>query len=123
MTFRLTLPLRIESEANRRDHWGEKSRRVKSHRIAAIAIPKDKLPPLPCVVTITRIAPKQLDSDNLQSGAKALRDGIADRLGVNDNDPRVTWIYAQERGEPREYAVRIEISESDPVSELRRAGL
>lgn len=123
MTFRLTLPLRIESVANKREHWAVTAKRTSTHRLAAISIQKHKVPPLPCTVTITRIAPKQLDSDNLQSGAKALRDGIADRLGVNDNDPRVTWVYAQERGEPREYAVRIEISESDPVSELRRAGM
>lgn len=31
--------------------------------------------------------------------------------------------YEQERGEPKEYAVRIEIEELDPVSELRRAGM
>lgn len=46
------------------------------------------------VVTIIRVG-KELDSDNLQSACKGLRDGIADTLGVDDRDPRVRWEYAQ----------------------------
>lgn len=102
----IELPLRIESEANRRDHWGDKARRVKAHRFAAIAVP---VHPLPCVVTLVRVAPRALDDDNLRSGFKALRDGIADRLGVKDNDPRVEWRYRQERGKRKEYAARVDI--------------
>jgi len=64
----------------------------------------------PIVVTITRIAPSSgLDSDNLGASAKPARDGIADALGRDDRDPLITWEYAQERGKPREYAVRIEV--------------
>jgi hypothetical protein len=100
------LPLRIESCANLREHWAKRANRARSHRLAAIAVP---IHPLPCVVTIVRIAPRELDSDNLASGCKALRDGIADRLGVKDNDPRVVWRYAQARGKPKEYAVRVVI--------------
>lgn len=106
MSITIELPLRIESVANRREHWRDRARRTKRHRIAALAVPPH---PLPCVVTITRIAPRRLDDDNLVGGAKALRDGIADRLGVDDADPRVTWRYAQERGRRKEYAVRIRI--------------
>ena len=99
----VTLPLRIVSVSNQREHWAVKARRTKSHRHAALAVPKAELP---CTVKLTRIGLKTLDGDNLQGGLKALRDGIADRLGVDDADPRVTWEYAQERGE---YAVRVEI--------------
>jgi hypothetical protein len=60
-------------------------------------------------ITLTRIAPRVLDTDNLASGLKAVRDGVADALGVNDGSSRLTWRYAQERGKPREYAVRVEI--------------
>lgn len=101
------LPLRIESCANLREHWAKRAKRAKAHRTAALAIPKH---PLPCTVTITRIAPRRLDDDNLAGGCKALRDGIADRLGVADNDPRVQWHYAQEKGKPKEYAVRVSIA-------------
>ena len=100
------LPLRIESVANRREHWGDKARRAKAHRLAALAVPRH---PLPCVVTLIRVAPRKLDDDNLQSGFKALRDGIADRLGVDDADPRVTWKYDQVRGRAKEYAARVRV--------------
>lgn len=100
------LPLRIESCANKREHWATRARRTKQHRLAALAVPAH---PLPCVVTLIRVAPRALDGDNLQSGFKALRDGIADRLGVKDNDPRVAWKYDQVRGKAKEYAARVSI--------------
>lgn len=100
------LPLRIESCANKREHWSVRARRTKLHRAAALAVP---VHPLPCVVTLTRVAPRKLDDDNLASGFKALRDGVADRLGVNDNDPRVAWKYAQVRGKAKEYVARVSI--------------
>lgn len=102
----IELPLRIESVANKREHWSVRSRRSKAHRLAALAVPAHSLP---CVVTLVRVAPRGLDGDNLQSGFKALRDGIADRLGVKDNDPRVEWRYDQVRGRAKEYAARVNI--------------
>lgn len=101
------LPLRIESVANKREHWGARSKRTKAHRGAAVAVP---VSPLPCRVHLVRIAPRSLDDDNLQSGFKALRDGIADRFGIPDNDPRLKFTYGQERGAAKYYAVRIEIT-------------
>ena len=62
-------------------------------------------------VTMTRIGPRALDDDNLAYACKAARDRVAKWLGVDDGDTkRVTWSYAQEKGKPREYAVRIEIA-------------
>lgn len=61
------------------------------------------------IITLTRIAPRAFDDDNLAASFKALRDGVADGLTVDDGDPRVTWRYAQRRGKAREYAVIIEI--------------
>ena len=100
------LPLRIESTLNKREHWGKRAQRTKLHRFASIAVQPH---PLPCVVRLIRIAPRKLDDDNNAAGFKALRDGIAKRLGVDDADPRVRWEYDQERGRAKEYAVRIEI--------------
>jgi len=100
------LPLRIESVANLREHWKKKAKRAKAHRFAMIAVPRH---PLPCIVTLTRVAPRPLDTDNLSSAMKNVRDGIADRLGVTDNDPRVEWRYAQRKGEPKEYGMVVEI--------------
>ena len=50
-----------------------------------------------------------LDTDNLAGGFKAVRDGIADWLGINDGDKAITWNYTQERGQPKQYAARVVI--------------
>jgi len=102
-----TIPLRTYSLANQREHWAKRAKRCKAERDAARLM----CPPfdLPCEVTITRIAPRGLDDDNLRGAGKAIRDGIADRLGVDDRSPLVEWRYAQRRGKPKEYAVLIEL--------------
>ena len=105
--MRIELPIATVSEANRRDHWATKARRAKLHRNTAWALCPAY--PLPCIVTITRVAPRFLDDDNLRSAGKSARDGIADRLGVKDNDPRVEWRYAQAKGKPA--AVIVEFQE------------
>jgi len=65
---------------------------------------------VPCTVTMTRISPRGLDSgDNLSSSTKSCRDGIADALGINDRDPRVTWLCLEERGGVNEYAVKVRV--------------
>lgn len=104
----VTLPLHIESLLNKREHWSARYRRSKANRKAACYI--TPLPPLPVSVLLCRIGPRPLDGDNLQSGFKSLRDGIAARYGIDDNDPRIEWLYAQERGKAREYAARITIT-------------
>ncbi|QWP79213.1 hypothetical protein J5226_12850 [Lysobacter sp. K5869] len=106
----VTLPLRIESVLNKREHWRARHRRAKANRAAARYIPT---PPLPVTVVLCRIAPRRLDGDNLQAAFKALRDGIADRYGIPDNDPRIRWDYDQQRGKPHEYAARITITRRD----------
>ena len=57
----------------------------------------------------------------LPAALKSVRDELAVLLGLpprkvrgrrahaEDRDPRVRWRYAQERGRPREYAVRVEV--------------
>jgi hypothetical protein len=62
-------------------------------------------------VLMTRIAPRMLDSDNLASGFKAARDGIADAMGIDDGSPRIDWQVAQERGAVGVYAARVQIWE------------
>lgn len=68
-------------------------------------------PQLPCIIQITRIAPRALDSDNMVASAKSVRDGVADWLGVDDGSPLIDWRYAQERGKPKTYGVRIQFTE------------
>ena len=131
--MRFILPIRLISEANRAgsEHWRKRHRRAKAQRLLAalrtaavwnvevrrrvgalewiriIGTPEAVSEPL--VVTLVRIAPRALDSDNLAGCAKHVRDGIADALGIKDNDPRVEWRVEQRRGKPKEYAVEIVI--------------
>lgn len=102
-------PFRLVSEANTRCHWSHRAARARAHRNGAKLLIPARDCTLPATVTITRIAPRALDDDNLAISAKSLRDGIADQFGVPDNDHRLTWRYAQRRGKPREYAVIVEI--------------
>lgn len=105
------VPVRIESSLNLREHWRVRANRNTSHRAATyIALRQARAPhTLPCIVTLTRIAPRQLDDDNNVGGFKSVRDAVADWLDVKDNDPRITWRYAQERGATKEYAARVTI--------------
>jgi hypothetical protein len=102
------LGLHIVSEANRREHWATKAHRVRWHRKCAAAslygvctIGAPVTPP--ATITLTRIAPRKLDSDNLAGGFKAARDGVADWLHMDDGDEQLTWVYAQRKGKPGEY--------------------
>lgn len=110
------VPVKIESSLNLREGWRKKANRNSSHRSAAWfallgAVGKFKEKPQgPLVVTITRIAPRELDDDNLAGGAKSVRDGVADFLNIDDRDKRVQWRYAQEKGPPKHYAARVEIA-------------
>lgn len=70
-------------------------------------------------VIVTRIAPRSLDcQDNLPCSLKYVVDSIAEELtgdyrpGRADGADWIKWEYKQEKGKPKEYAVRIEI-ESD----------
>lgn len=111
------LPVRTWSEANQRGHWGKRARRAKKQREAARLLVRAARCALPksgtVAITLTRIGPRVLDSDNLASALKAVRDGVADALRVDDGSSRIEWRYAQERGKPGEYAVRMTIH--DPL--------
>lgn len=88
-----------------------RSRRIKTSRQSVHwALKQIAKPQFPCVVLMTRIAPSTngLDAhDNLPGSLKPAVDGVADWLGIRDDDKRVTWRYAQERGEG--YQVRVTV--------------
>ena len=108
----LELPMKLESEMNDRCHWAKRYKRFQTQKRLVMLGLQSKLskkPRLPLIVELTRIGTRgrALDTDNLQSSAKAVRDAIATFLGVDDSDPRIEWRYAQGRG-PR-FVVRIEL--------------
>ena len=102
-------PAKLRGSQNAREHHMARSRRVKGERSTAAMLCRVSLkrPTLPATITITRVGPRKLDSDNVPGCCKATRDGIADWLGVDDGDDRLTWLYAQAVGA---YAVRVEVS-------------
>lgn len=104
------IPLKTVSGMNAREHWRKRARRVKAEREAVgWVVATVKPPKLPCTVTLTRLAPSNgLDSDNLQSSQKAVRDALAQWLGIDDKSPLVTWKYDQRRD--KEYGVVVEVS-------------
>ncbi|HEX4934640.1 MAG TPA: hypothetical protein VFV33_15730 [Gemmatimonadaceae bacterium] len=102
--------LRLDVTPNARLHWATRARRVKLQRsITALALASQRraLPEFPVVVTITRCSPGTMDDDNAVASAKAVRDAIADVLGVDDRDPRVTWRVLQRRAP---WGVQVEIT-------------
>ncbi len=123
--MRVELPIKTVSENNiKGGHWGKRAGRTSSQRdVTRLALQAHfgKPPAPPLVVLLTRIAPRKLDGDNNQGALKAVRDGVADWLGIDDGADCVTWTYGQEQGAPKAYAVRVEVSERverEPVSEL-----
>jgi hypothetical protein len=107
------LPIKTVSEVNKRCHWAVKAARVKAQRSTVFMALRCKLPACftleRATVTLIRIAPRELDDDNLRSALKAVRDGVADALGINDRDKRVEWIYTQEKHNPKEYGIKVAI--------------
>ena len=99
----VALPVRLVSVANLREHWAAKAKRARLQREAARVLVARVVPAgagaWPVRITITRIAPRALDGDNMQGACKAVRDGIADALGYRDDShPDLTWAYAQAKG-------------------------
>lgn len=96
------LPLRTSPGMNAREHFAVRAKRVKGEREAVAWSLKGKTrPAIPCSVILTRIKPmgKELDDDNLTSSLKAVRDEVANWLGVDDRDRMtVRYRYAQRRG-------------------------
>lgn len=105
-----TVPVRAVAEVNAREHWRARQKRAKEHRRATMlhaCAASMVRPQLPVVVTLTRLAPRRMDSDNAVGACKHVRDGVADWLGVNDGDPRIEWVYGQEAS--RTYGVRVSV--------------
>lgn len=116
------VPVRIESEMNKRGHWRGLWSRGKKQKEAVYWAFREAVRQTgtifvlhvvkrPIVVTLTRIAPRPItdEHDNLRSGFKATVDMIAELICCDDGDKDVTWLYAQEKGKPKSYSIRVRI--------------
>lgn len=110
----LPLTLRPRANASRSSSRLAGSHAAKVQRVAAFMV-MGQWPELPegslTVVRMVRVAPRELDDDNLASAFKSVRDGITDAFGLaSDRDPRVAWLPDWERSTtPRSSSVRIEV--------------
>ena len=121
-THVIALPMRTVSEANDRAKWDAVKRaKLQRHTVATFLRVMTRVPS-PLIVTMTRVAPRELDNDNLARALKAVRDGIADayspklckdgKVRGDDSDDAITYRYEQHKDGKR-YAVEIEIVPRD----------
>jgi len=112
-TIKLTIPIKIESEANLREHWSKKHKRKVAQQKAFCVYWRSLKPlvKLPCKVIFTRFASRLLDSDNLAGGFKAVRDSFAKEIGIDDGSELLEFEYRQEKLSKREYYFSIEVLE------------
>jgi hypothetical protein len=114
MKLTFTVPIKATFTLNSREHWSARARKRKAERqhialaMKAVTVPMFFAPGF--LVTLTRIGPRKLDSDNVQGALKAIRDEVAAQLGIDDGDPRITWNYEQSKGD---YAVKVVIETAE----------
>lgn len=118
--FAVVYPYRLQSAPNLREHHHAKAARVRAERQAAtlalkVTLANSNVRP-PCVVTMTRVAPRTLDDDNVRGAFKATRDAVAALLGLDDRDERIAWRYGQRKGAPKMYAVEIRVERAGEVA-------
>jgi hypothetical protein len=107
-------PLFIQSAANLREHHMAKARRVARERADVLKVLPHEWRELlrltvetnGLVITMTRLAPKYTDDDNLVSGFKGTRDSVAEYLRIDDGDERIGWRCCQRNS--KEYGAEIE---------------
>ena len=114
----VTTPVRVVSEMNHREHPMKRAGRARDQKLitlAALRTTFGMVPPKPpLVVTMTRLIGKggrRMDSDNVVSACKHVRDAIAAWLGIDDrHDHLVRYDVAQEKSASKWPGVRIEIA-------------
>ncbi len=128
----IRLPIKTVSEANghkkavkrngktvyKTEHWSAGAKRHRMQKEAVKFGCANRITPdmLPCIIKLTRIAPRFLDSfENLPMSLKYVNDAICELLvpgkaiGRADGDKRIQTICEQIKGAPHEYAIQIEI--------------
>jgi hypothetical protein len=130
--FVVEVPIRTYSPNGSHGHWRVAASRRQTERHTTwrawlarfLSAPGVEQPTLPAVVTFTRLSAGELDDDNIRAALKGCRDSVALLLGLpithaakgskppqaDDRDPRVTWVYRQEKAKRGTYGVRITVT-------------
>ena len=112
--MKMSIPLRLDAWSNLRGHWRTLEKRKRKEKdVTSTALMFHDKPPLPIVVTFTRISIRNLDDDNLPTAFKYVRDTIALAYGTHDGPSApIRWAYRQRKpliSEPRHgFEVEIE---------------
>lgn len=142
MAISWELAIATVSEANTSEHWSKKSKRHKQQQWL-VRLSFDKYVadmPLPCIVTLTRLSHRMIDSDNNVSAFKYIRDELSECLipakrghyiskkgkvvpikGRADSDERITWVYAQEKSKVMGIRIAIEPRPTPQTSDTHHA--
>lgn len=118
----IEIPIRLVTLENQREHWSVKARRAKeqrgeTRRIVDRGTRETKWSaPAPIRITLTRLAPRKLDSGNFHGSFKHVQDGVADWLHIDDGSPDLEWVYAQEKSECYGVRVRMESTMGERVA-------
>ena len=116
MIVRLDVPVDTVSEVNRHESYWVTWKRSKNQKQTTMwhLLGLGQRPKLPCRVQMTRYYPGELDTDNLASSCKYVRDTVAKYLGCGDSprDP-IEWLPVRQVRVKRktEAKVRVEIEE------------
>jgi hypothetical protein len=101
LTVDIPVRMRSPNALDSEHHYARVQRRRKEHEAVAKALSPYQPPTLDdgqnMTITLTRMAPGKLDTDNLAFSAKAVRDAIAAWLHIDDGDERLDWRYDQQK--------------------------
>ena len=118
------IPYKLHPIANKYEHWAVRAKRVKKE-FGMIRLYLQKIPVLPVKVTLTRVAPRSWDWDNMVIAFKNIRDAVCmcyfplAPSGKMDETDNFEWNYFQRKGAPNEYKIiiRLEKINSDVKNE------
>ena len=105
--IKVHFPIRADVTLNSRAHWSHKARKAREHKDIVGWMLKNRAPPTPpFVIRLIRVGPRRMDQDNFVTSLKAVQDGVAAWIGIDDG--KLTWEYEQLSGP---YGVIMEIDE------------
>jgi hypothetical protein len=106
-TFEKLVEIETRGGPNKRMGWRKRADLASTERgLTKMLLGWNFKPLLPCVITLRRRTPTRfLDDDNLRGVLKSVRDGVADRIGLDDGDARIEWRYEQVRCKRGEFGV------------------
>lgn len=105
----------------RTEHWAVKHKRESQEKfLTRMCLDSESRkigahPKCPAKITITlRYATHERADDNLAASMKSVRDTVAQwllggKMGERDEDPRLTWVYAQEKVKKKDVGTKIAI--------------